>query len=79
MADNSPYADVQRRLELLTAADRPFRHTAREILAFSAWRAGDAAAARRWYDMMITDSDTPAGTRSRVEVLMALMPEQGKG
>jgi hypothetical protein len=29
--------------------------------------------------MMITDSDTPASTRSRVEVLMALMPEQGKG
>jgi hypothetical protein len=79
MADNSPYADVQRRLEPLTGADRPFRHTAREILAFSAWRAGDAAAARRWYDMMITDSDTPASTRSRVEVLMALMPEQGKG
>lgn len=78
-ADNSPYADVQRRLEPLTAADRPFRHTAREILAFSAWRAGDPAAARRWYDMMITDSDTPASTRSRVEVLMALMPEQGKG
>jgi hypothetical protein len=79
MADNSPYGDVQGRLEPLTAADRPFRHTARELLAFSAWRAGDAAAARRWYDMMITDSDTPASTRSRVEVLMALMPDQGKG
>ena len=79
MADNSPYAEVQRRLEPLTAADRPFRHTARELLAFSAWRGGDAAAARRWYDMMITDSDTPASTRSRVEVLIALMPEQGKG
>jgi hypothetical protein len=79
MADNSPYAEVQRQLEPLTAADRPFRHTARELLAFSAWRGGDAAAARRWYDMMITDSDTPASTRSRVEVLIALMPEQGKG
>lgn len=79
MADNSPYAEVQRRLEPLTANDRPFRHTAREILALSAWRGGDAAAARRWYDMMITDSDTPTSTRSRVEVLMALMPEQGKG
>jgi hypothetical protein len=79
IADKSPYAEVQRRLEPLSANDRPFRHTAREILAFSAWRGGDAAAARRWYDLMITDSETPASTRSRVEVLMALIPEQGKG
>lgn len=79
VADTSPYQEVQRRLEPLTAGGRPFRHTAREILAFSAWRSGDSAGARRWYDLMITDSDTPASTRSRVEVLMALMPEQGKG
>jgi hypothetical protein len=79
MADNSPYAELQRRLEPLTAGERPFRHTARELLAFSAWRSGDAAAARRWYEMMTTDSDTPASTRSRVEVLMALLPEQGRG
>jgi hypothetical protein len=79
MADTSPYAELQRRLEPLTAGERPFRHTARELLAFSAWRGGDAAAARRWYEMMVTDSDTPASTRSRVEVLMALLPEQGRG
>jgi hypothetical protein len=78
-ADTSPYAELQRRLEPLTAGERPFRHTARELLAFSAWRGGDAAAARRWYEMMTTDSDTPASTRSRVEVLMALLPEQGRG
>jgi hypothetical protein len=79
MADTSPYAELQRRLEPLTAGERPFRHTARELLAFTAWRGGDAAAARRWYEMMVTDSDTPASTRSRVEVLMALLPEQGRG
>ena len=57
------------RLEPLTAADRTFRHSARELLALSAWKSGDMAAARQWTDMIMTDPQTPGGTRSRAEVL----------
>ena len=64
LIDSAPYADLQTRLEPATAADRPFRHTARELLAVSAWRNGDLATARRWIDMIMADSETPAGTRS---------------
>jgi hypothetical protein len=38
----------------------------------AAWRAGDTTAAKRWFDMIMTDAQTPAATRSRVEKLMAL-------
>ena len=62
----------KQRLEPLAANDRTFRHTAREFLVLAAWRAGDSAAAKRWFDMIMTDAQTPAGTRSRVEMLMAL-------
>src|SRR5262249_9732425 len=79
LIDTSPYADLQGRLEPGTAADRPFRHTARELLAVSAWRHGDLATARRWIDMIMTDNETPAGTRSRVEMLMALADAHEKG
>lgn len=72
LVDTAPFADLKVRLEPLTAADRAYRHTAREILALAAWKAGDAEAARRWFDMIMTDAETPAGTRQRVEVLMAL-------
>jgi hypothetical protein len=64
--------EAQQRLEPLAANDRTFRHTAREFLVLAAWRAGDTAAAKRWFDMVMTDAQTPAGTRSRVEMLMAL-------
>jgi hypothetical protein len=77
--DTAPAADLQHRLEPLTGRDRPFRHTAREILALSAWRAGDLTGAQRWFDMITTDAETPAATRSRVDVLMALVNAQGKG
>ncbi len=79
LVDTAPYSEMRRRLEPLTAADRTFRHTARELLALSAWKAGDVAAARQWTDMIMSDPQTPAGTRSRAEVLGELIAAGGKG
>ena len=79
LVDTASLAEMQQRLEPLTQADRPFRHSARELLALSAWRAGDAKAARHWADMIITDGETPSGTRSRIEMLMALSDTDHKG
>ena len=74
---NSPNRFLKK-LEPLTAADRPFRHTARELLALAAWRAADRAAAKRWFDIIATDAETPAGTRQRMEVLMTLSGDKAK-
>jgi hypothetical protein len=79
LVDTEPYGEVARRLESLTAADRPFRHSAREILALSAWRAGDMAAARRWTDMITSDPLTPPGPRGRAQVLSDLIAANAKG
>lgn len=78
LVDTAPLAELTAKLEPLTTADRPFRHTARELLALSAWRNGDTAAAKRWYDLIATDAETPAGTRQRLEVLMTLSAEKAK-
>jgi hypothetical protein len=78
LVDTAPLADLNARLEPLTAADRPFRHTARELLALGAWRTGDAATAKRWFDLIATDAETPAGTRQRIEVLMTLSGTKAK-
>jgi hypothetical protein len=79
LVDTAPYAELQRRLEPLTGEGHTFRHTARELLALSAWKSGDAADARRWSEMIASDPQTPAGLRSRVEVLSALLAANGKG
>ena len=60
------------------AKDATFRHTARELLALSAWRANDATATRRWLDTIANDGDTPPGLRSRAEALQALLPPVAK-
>ncbi len=77
--DSSSYGDMRARLEPLTGPERTFRHSARELLALSAWKEGDMGAARQWADMIITDPQTPPGTRSRAEVLSELIAASGKG
>jgi hypothetical protein len=79
LVDTAPYSEVLQRLELVTAPDRAFRHSAREILALSAWKAGDMAAARRWTEMMMSDPQTPPGPRSRAEMLSELIAASAKG
>jgi hypothetical protein len=78
LIDAGSFDEARRRLEPLAANDRTFRHTAREFLVLAAWRAGDATAAKRWFDMIMTDAQTPAATRSCVEMLMALGPSASK-
>ena len=73
LIDNGSFAQVQARLDPLTGTDHLFRHTARELLAFAAWRAGDTATAKRYIEMVTGDPETPADERSRVQMLDALM------
>ena len=78
LVDTSPFADMNQRLEPLAAAGRTFRHSARELLVLSAWRVNDSAAARRFAEQIINDAETPASIRSRVEVLIAMLPAAAK-
>jgi hypothetical protein len=72
LADSAPFGELSQRLEPLAQPNGAFRHTARELLAFAAWRAGDMAAAKRWADAIAADPETPQGLRTRIEVLTAL-------
>jgi len=79
LVDTASYSDMRTRLEPLTASGRIFRHGARELLALSAWKAADMAAARQWTEMMVSDPETPAATRNRAEILSELIAANGKG
>ncbi len=78
LVDNAPQAEMRRRLEPLAEPARGFRHTARELLALSAWHNHDLAAARRYLDMIAIDAETPSGIRARAEVLSGLIAAEGK-
>jgi hypothetical protein len=79
LVDTASYADVKARLEPLTGPDRAYRHSARELLAVSAWRNKDLTATRQWIEAINTDPVTPQTLRSRMEALQALLPPVAKG
>jgi len=78
LVDTAPLAEMQKRLEPLAESGRIYRHSARDILALSAWRVKDMAAVKKYLDMISADAETPQGIRSRADVLAALMAGNGK-
>jgi hypothetical protein len=78
LLDKESYPNMVARLESSAAPEATYRHTARELLALSAWRAGDMAAARKWLDLIANDGETPPSLRSRAEALQALLPPVAK-
>jgi hypothetical protein len=79
LVDTASLADMRRRLDQLAEPTRSFRHTARELLALSAWRNHDLSAAKRYIDMIASDAESPIGTRTRADVLSGLIAAEGKG
>ena len=78
LLDSAGYADMQQRLEASATPKSTYRHSAREMLALSAWRNNDMTAARKWLDAIAEDGETPPGLRSRAEALQALLPPVAK-
>jgi hypothetical protein len=78
LIDAGSYIDARKLLEPLAQPGREFRHSARELLALNAWKSNDRAGAMKWYAAILTDSEAPAASRTRVEMLIALSAADGK-
>jgi hypothetical protein len=78
LLDTLAYPAMLQRLETATTPEATYRHTARELLALSAWRAGDMTAARQWLELIANDGETPPSLRSRAEALQAMLPPVAK-
>jgi hypothetical protein len=76
--ETASYTDLLQRLEPATKPTATYRHTARELLALSAWRSNNVAATRQWLELINTDAETPTSLRNRAEVLQALLPPVAK-
>jgi len=74
LVDTAKFDEMMQRLEPLAQPSGAFRHSARELLALSAWHNGDTAAARRWADAAKNDPEAPQSVRSRMDVLASILP-----
>lgn len=76
--DTATLAEMRTNLGPLAEPGRAYRHTARELLALSAWRNKDLTAARQYIEMITADAEAPPNMRTRAEILSALIVSAGK-
>ncbi len=76
VADQAALADLEARLKPFDSAGNPWRHTARELLAVSQWKAGNITEADRLVQAILADTETPAGVRQRAQDLADLLAPQ---
>ncbi|MEX0853481.1 MAG: tetratricopeptide repeat protein [Bauldia sp.] len=73
IVDRADFADLKNRIGDLATVGNPWRHTARELLGLGAWRSGDYAAAKSYFEEINADQETPAALRQRSQLMLALI------
>ncbi len=73
--DTSSWTDMQNRLIDLAAEENAWRFSARELLGLAAHKAGKAEEARREFQRLLSDRNTPPGIAERARIMMAVLTE----
>ncbi|MEP3196927.1 MAG: tetratricopeptide repeat protein [Lentilitoribacter sp.] len=73
MVDVSSYDEVAAQIEILTNTTNTMRHSAREILGLSAFKANDLSRAKDWFTLSIEDTSTPQQISARAQVILDLI------
>lgn len=73
LVDEAPYERVREVLGPLDNANNSFRASAREVLALSAYRAGDSDGAMSYFTQIVSDTSAPNTVIARAEAYMAVI------
>lgn len=71
--DEADFAEIKDRVGALATANSHWRHSARELLALSSYRAKDFDTAKTYYDELLADQNTPQNLRQRAEMMLSIM------
>ncbi|MDJ0612646.1 MAG: tetratricopeptide repeat protein [Rhizobiaceae bacterium] len=77
LVDHGSYDEVAERLLSMADTGKSFRHSAREGLGLSAWKAKDYKQALVWFSAITEDGQAPAGVQERARIMMQLLAGQG--
>jgi hypothetical protein len=73
LVEMEPYDAVKKKLQPVADGSGPWAVQAKELLAYSAWRAGKADDATKIYQEIEKSADAPAGTKRRSVEMLALI------
>lgn len=73
LVDSAGLEEMRRRVAAIDDDGNPWRHSAREVLALTAYRTGDEATALELFQKMVADQGTPAEARQRAQIMLTLI------
>jgi hypothetical protein len=77
--DIGSFDDLKARIGDLATTGNPWRHTARELLGLSAFRAGDYGTAAAYFDEIANDQESPEDLKQRGQLIMTLINARPPG
>ncbi|TCQ10303.1 hypothetical protein C8J34_102712 [Rhizobium sp. PP-F2F-G36] len=73
LVDTGTYAQVAAEAEQLAVDGNGLRGSAREALGLAAFKAGDKAKAKEWFQQIVDDNQAPRGLANRARMLLDVM------
>jgi hypothetical protein len=73
LVDSASVAELTSRIGDLAATGNGWRDSAREILGLAAFRENDLTAARKQFDDILADKETPGDLRQRAQLMLAVI------
>lgn len=78
LIDTGIYEQVSAEAEQLAVPQNGMRHSAREALGLAAYKAGDYAKAKSWFQQIVDDAESPRGVANRAQMLLDVIAASGK-
>ncbi|AHK45110.1 MULTISPECIES: tetratricopeptide repeat protein [Ensifer] len=78
LVDTGTYDQVSAEVEQLAVPQNNMRHSAREALGLAAYKAGDTAKAKSWFQQIVDDPQSPRNVAGRAQMLLDVIAASGK-
>lgn len=78
LIENGTYEQVSAQVEEMAVPTNAFRHSAREALGLAAYKAGNMAQARQWYQAIADDAQSPRNVANRAQMMLDNITASGK-
>ena len=76
LSNNASFKEVENRIGELATTGNPWRQSAQEILALTAFRTGDLIQAEEIFAILSTDPETPNDMRTRATAMLSIITPQ---
>ncbi|OHV84402.1 tetratricopeptide repeat protein [Rhizobium sp. LCM 4573] len=78
LIDTGTYDQVSAEVEVMTGETNALRNSAREALGLAAFKAGDFARAKQWFEAIGNDATAPRNVASRAQIMLDNIAASGK-